>query len=242
MHLIRCARAVLVAIAAALFTLTTATDATAAQAGVWQWWNYPTGDLWNLDTTVTVRATGPTRFFSHQIGFEGNDGGYLGIQDTPNGRIAIFAVWNSPGGATPGPNARCETFGGEGVGWHCLVPFDWSRNVGYRLRIWRVDGRADGSTRWVASVADTRNEQETVIGTLWTRAGQRGLRPGSTVWIEDYGGRDCANEVAASATFSYPTGNDRAVTATRAQADTATCGSHRSSITDNGNATVTLTE
>ncbi|MGY2063466.1 DUF3472 domain-containing protein, partial [Nocardia gipuzkoensis] len=97
----------------------TAAPAQAAQAPVHQWWGYPTASMWNLDTTVTVRTSGPTRFFAHQFGFEGSDGGYLGIQQTPRGRQAIFSVWNSPGAAQAGPGASCETFGGEGVGWHC---------------------------------------------------------------------------------------------------------------------------
>lgn len=213
----------------------------AAQAPVHQWWNHGSGGLWNLDQTVTVNASGPTRFFAHQFGFDGGDGGYLGIQDTPNGRVAIFSVWDSPGDAAPGPGAHCETFGGEGVGWHCMLPYAWQEHVGYRLRVWKTDSRSDGSTKWVASV--TSGGTESVIGYLWTRAGQNGLNGGSASWIEDYGMTtgNCATEVAASAVFSYPTGDNGAVTSTRASSDTHACGSHNSSITDNGDS-VTISE
>ncbi|RJQ76684.1 DUF3472 domain-containing protein [Pseudonocardiaceae bacterium YIM PH 21723] len=221
---------------AAVLAVTCAAPAEAAQAGVWQNWTYPGTGYWNIDTTVTVKATGPTRFFSHQFLFEGGgDGGYLGIQDTPSGKIAIFSIWNSPGDAQPGPGAKCNTFGGEGVGWQCKVPFNWSLNTPYRLRLWQTSSKADGSTQWVASVNDT------VIGTEWSAPGRKNVKT-SLVWIEYYGGGNCANQVAASATFSYPSANNGAVAAGKGNSDTSACGNHRSTITDNGNRTVTLTE
>lgn len=100
--------------------------ANAAQAGVWQYWDYPplSGGYYNADQNVTVARTGTTRFFAHQIWFIGGDAAYIGIQDNPNGTLAIFSVWNSPGNASPGsPGSYCVAFGGEGVGYSCRIPY-----------------------------------------------------------------------------------------------------------------------
>lgn len=217
----------------------------AAQAGVWQWWTYGTTEgLYNIDKFVTIRATGPTRFFAHQLQFMGGDGAYLGLQDTPNGRLAIFSVWNSPGDAVAGRGASCSTFGGEGEGWHCLAPYPWKTGHTYRYRVWQTASKPDGSTQWVAAIDDVGTGKGQQIGYLWTAPNQGLLAPSSVSWIEDYGMESghCATEKPAKAVFFYPTADAAATRATPGLSETSSCGKHKSVITLNNDGTVLLSE
>jgi hypothetical protein len=236
--------AVLAVVAAFVPVVVNAAGASAAVAGVWQYWDYPSlGGTYNTDEYLTVKASGPTRFFAHQVWFNGGDAAYLGLQDTPNGRIAIFSVWNSPGGAVAGSGANCLTFGGEGVGWSCRVPYAWTVGTKYRLRVWATASQANGSTQYIATVQNTATGVDTTIGYLWNAAGQ-GQLSSSVSWIEDYGTTtgSCGTETAASAVFSRPVLNAGAATAATGQSQTSTCGSHSSKITKDRAGNATLTE
>jgi hypothetical protein len=217
----------LLTIIAAIFNL----GANAAFAPVWQYWQWPdsTTGYPSVDQTVTVSATGPTRFFSHQIWFKnGSDAAYMGIQETANGKIGIFSLWNSPGNAKTGSSGSyCLLFDNEGSGWSCRIPYNWIAGRSYRLRMRKIKGKADGSIQYGGFIQDMKTEKETVIGYLWTAPGQ-GLLMGSVSWIEDYGGNNCTLEKPARGTFSKPKMDG--VRASFGQSTTAACGSHVSTI------------
>lgn len=244
----RLRRLTAVALTAAALVAGQALPSSAATAGVWQFWDYPaTGGTYNTDQFLTVTRTAPTRFFAHQIYLQGGDAGYVGLQDTPNGKIAIFSLWNSPtatSNATPGSGAQCVRFSGEGVGWSCRKAYNWSLNVKYRLRIWSTASRSDGSVQWLAAVQNTATGVDTILGSIWSRAGQRQISS-SVSWIENYGTLtgSCATEQPARAVFTLPTLDGGGYRARFGLSETAACGTHRSRITRNTTAgTATLEE
>ncbi|WP_200392748.1 DUF3472 domain-containing protein [Roseibacillus ishigakijimensis] len=81
------------------------------------------------------------------IGFQG---GYLGIQDTNRGKIAIFSLWDKGGGAHnqadvaeedrtqilySNPAAKSSRFGGEGSGAKTMMPFEWELGKTYQCLV-----------------------------------------------------------------------------------------------------------
>ncbi|KAJ1547829.1 hypothetical protein HK405_004837, partial [Cladochytrium tenue] len=183
--------------------------AAASSAGVWQYWSYPStdGGYYNVDQNVTVSQTASTRFFSHQIWFNGGDAAYIGIQNNPNGTLAVFSVWNSLDAISGGPGSYCLPFDGEGVGRSCRIAYPWSVGTTYRLRIWATS-TTDGKSQFVGAVQDTSTGIDTILGYISNAAGQ-GWISSSVSWIEDYylntAGTNCSTENNAQATFSYPT-------------------------------------
>ena len=110
--------------------------------------DFPAGGLHTrLDGTMRVEVNpGETTsyFFAQQFWFADGDGGYMGLQTNgvigseAVGKMLIFSIWEALG-AAPGPDATCQTFGGEGVGYSCRLPFDWQPDVAYRLRLEQTD-------------------------------------------------------------------------------------------------------
>ncbi len=236
-------------IASAILTALTATcvlPAMASQAGVWQYWKspgspsayYSSDGYYNADENVTVYRTGPDRFYAHEFWLENGGGGYLGIQDTDDGPLAMFSIWNATGGAQGSQGSYCLNFSqSDGQGWSCRAKYAWGIGIKYRLRVWKVDSRDDGSVRWVGAVQDTYAQQETVLGYIWAPPKQ-GLITGSVSWIQDYGGRNCDNEEPAVAKFSLPHFNAGTEKADFGESKTSTCGSHNSSITQVGDVAI----
>jgi hypothetical protein len=70
-------------------------------------------------------------------------GGYMGLQSDASGAGNVrFSLWN----ATEAKGEHCRTFGGEGIGYTCMLPIEIDTNKFYRLRLWRT--AADNSGQW----------------------------------------------------------------------------------------------
>ena len=54
-------------------------------------------------------------------------------------KSAIFSVWNGVAGV-PGPSGDtdCGPFGGEGLGYHCFLHFQWQQGVAYKFTFTRI--------------------------------------------------------------------------------------------------------
>ncbi len=105
-------------------------------------------------------------FWAQQFYPDGGNGGYLGLQahglidGAWAGKIAIFSVWDSLS-ATAGPDASCETFGGEGVGWSCRMAFDWQPDTTYTFTL-----TADGAGSVSVDLWDPRAAATHRLGTI----------------------------------------------------------------------------
>ncbi len=221
-----------------LFSLLTlvamGTPAYAAAGGPHEYWTNPSGaGVWNLDQYITISSDQPTNFWSHEFYLQGGDTGYIGLQDTPNGKTAIFSLWNATAGSATSSGFNCQSGTEGGPVWRCMGNYSWKAGVRYRLRLWETASTPNGVT-WVGTVQDTSTGIETVIGYLTSRSGQN-LISYSVNWIENYSlngsanpGVLCNSMQPATGYFEYPTANSGAITFKPNYPSNGVCGSHNS--------------
>jgi len=160
-----------------------------------------------FDWTI-VPETDPTPdgyFWSHQFGLVGGEGGYVGLQTMgadPQGKIAIFSIWEAESSSGPsvfGP------FSGEGCGQTARIPFPWRPGSAYRLSV-----ATTGDGAWAAHAAGDASGEEQLIGRIRVPLAWGGLRDLSIMWTERYAGpmRSCSDLRLSSARFLTPAAND----------------------------------
>jgi hypothetical protein len=139
------------------------------------------------DPGATVHKFWSSTFYLPDENGGADEGGYVGIQDGATrsdgstGKIAIFSIWNATGATPAGAGSRCSTFGGEGVGYHCLLDYDWVAGRTYRLDVYPRDG-------WQAAIVDERTGSTTVIGSIHVPAGIGGMDGTIDDFTEDFSG------------------------------------------------------
>jgi hypothetical protein len=152
----------------------------------WSWAPSSTGYPSFTQRLIVTRDPGPSvmRFWAAQFftSAPGGNGGYVGIQDGAartdgaTGKIAIFSFWGASG-ATPGPGARCQTFGGEGTGYSCHLDDAWAPGHPYLFSVAAV-----GAGEWRGSIQDEATGVTSVIGTIRVPAAWGQL----TNWVHDF--------------------------------------------------------
>lgn len=127
---------------------------------------------------------------------------YFGVQpfgiredNTSHGPLAIFSVWNADF-AVAGPQSLCQRFGGEGVGWKCILDLDTIAGD----NLFKVKRLADGKS-WVATLSQSGGT-ELVIGTI---THTEILEPSALSNVmEHYGSERCGAIPGGYAKFSAP--------------------------------------
>jgi hypothetical protein len=121
-----------------------------ADYAYWQFQG-PGNDFWNVDQEEAIIRKASYTYWAMQFTFTGSgDVGYMGLQTNGNrfdgsvGDTAIFSLWNA--NATRDASGKCGSFGGEGTGRSCRMPFSIKTRVMYRLRVWRLE--ADSGGQW----------------------------------------------------------------------------------------------
>lgn len=199
-------------------------------------WNTSvSGGLWNVDARFKAihRPGNDFPYFYARQGSLTNgtitDTWYMGLQTDaagPNGRIAIFSIWNARESAALDNDAECVTFGNEGSGHSCRLRYNWIPERTYRLRVWRQN---DGW--WLATVYDEVSGRERSIGRIRARAGQGNIGSRIIDFVEYYGGDfpSCAELRPSRVTFFRPTGNNGRVafTAGGTRTGNGVCGQWR---------------
>lgn len=148
---------------------------------------------WDLEPRTDPSPVG--YFWSHQVGFVGGEGAYLGLQTEgaePTGKIAIFSVW----GATDADGPEyVAPFAGEGTGMTVRIRYEWVPGRRERLSI-----RSDGQGWWRADVGGRQ------VGRIRVGPGYGGLAATSIMWTERYAPplRSCAEMGHAEAWFGTP--------------------------------------
>lgn len=190
-----------------------ADDAHIKVNGPYSNWLWPQSNHYNIDEKIAIldHTAGASFFWAHQFGFDGGDGGYLGLQDgsSPNGgKIALYSVWQA--NAASGPN--CGTFSGEGKGYTCRIdPYNWVENRTYRLRVQAAD--VDEYGKWYSAwVQDVSGEDDSYIGRIRVPLAWGGLH-GSSSWTEYFGPAlsSCTALPRSRVLWHYPTADDGAV-------------------------------
>lgn len=181
-------------------------------ANVYAFWTYDS-DAGFRDVTqkVKVRRKAPSTFWSQTWTWLGADhGGYVGLQtdgvrfDGTTGQTAIFSLWNASTAEGPG----CGTFGGEGEGYSCRIPFRIRTTRAYRLRVERGAATEAGQW-WKASVRDLMAKKTHAIGRIRVDAAFRSI--GHPMNFSEYFGPqvECDAVPISVALWSSPVANKR---------------------------------
>ena len=139
---------------------------------VYVFWNYTNRtDITDIQQTLSPLQLQSGTFWAMDWTFTGQTyGGYMGLQTDANGNpnIAIFSVWNATVVGSPGVNAYCLPFGGEGVGESCRLPYSFVKSGDYRLNVDNVgpDPVNSGDYLWSASVTDLGSGVTQTIGVI----------------------------------------------------------------------------
>lgn len=161
----------------------------------------------SLSQTITILETSDNTYWSMSWGWaEISDGGYMGIQedgarqDGSSGDIAIFSIWNSSF-ATPGPDAWCLPFGGEGEGMSCRLAIEVEAGNSYSLQVFPAT--AVGPEWWGVTIVLPGDESK-LIG--YIKAPESNLSASSLTNFTEYFGPKlpCSSVGKASARYGVP--------------------------------------
>jgi hypothetical protein len=140
---------------------------------------------YNQDFFVFPNTQATNYFWADYFGFNSpvDRHGYMGLQNTSSGKIALATVFGTGTSGTAG--APLQT---EGPGWTIRIPFNWQINHYYRMRIWKNAGPTTWGF-WVAEVNSTLTGvvSETLLGYI-TASGASSLNGFSTMFTEYFGG------------------------------------------------------
>jgi hypothetical protein len=149
-------------------------------------------------------------FWAQQFWFENGDGGYLGIQtrgqlNERESKIGIFSIWKALDSKKSNiENSWAGSFGHEGTGFSCKIPFDWRSGIQYRLRLSKMSAynNSDSSNWWSAFI------QEECIGQIQIPDKWGGLGSGDNFFVEYFlPVQNCDKIPYAKATLHKPTRN-----------------------------------
>ncbi|WP_146211077.1 DUF3472 domain-containing protein [Quadrisphaera granulorum] len=205
----------LIAVLTAALLLVGASPAMAYQqhqnAYYYSHWSVNGADVgfWNTDQLVTVNSKAAYTFWAQMWTWTAApDGGYVGLQTNGNrfngttGDTAIFSLWNAT--AASGPS--CGTFGGEGSGMSCRLPYTITTGTAYRLRVWRLDADASGQW-WGAWIKNQSTGKEVYVGSLRV-APQATAMTNVQNFVEYFGpAKACSAVPKSSATWTRPSFN-----------------------------------
>lgn len=189
-------------------------------------------------------------WFHNATGFQ-TAGGYMGSQVMRNAngterRVFIFSCWDSDplagpvarvGWTTPPQslNSKCERFGGEGVGSHCVLDYPTQPGRVYRFRVAFSGSNLTGAI-WTGVVTDTTTGISTIVGTLFyphvaNNIGFGNLGPYTNEFLEYFAGGNCDTAVHVGVGTVGPFFHQRTTSAIQAYPAYGTGDCKRASVT-----------
>ncbi len=138
-------------------------------------------------------------YYSLMTNFQGLDHGmYTGLQTTGNlgnngpgvGNLFIFSSWDATS-AYPAQGATATPFDGEGIGYSIRMPYDWSIDIPYLIKVYRTEKDSKTNTyKWAVSITNQNTQQTTVIGEIPAPVGVPEFIAPSDMFHERYIGED----------------------------------------------------
>jgi len=161
----------------------------------------------NLDQQIWLPKPALASFFTMNWNWTNtpNIGGYMGLQTDAAGEGNVrFSLWN----ATEAKGKQCRTFGGEGIGYTCMLPIKIDTNKFYRLRLWRTAGDSSGQW-WGGWLIEEKDGKliEHAIGQIKVATNQDTFSASSIVNFSEYWGAavsTCAQVPMSIAGFAPP--------------------------------------
>ncbi len=165
----------------------------------------------NIDQKIRIAKTAPgTQWVMTWTWAGDSHGGYLGFNIDEQGKgQALFSLWNAD--QAKGPN--CQTFGGEGEGWSCRMPFEVNPETVYGLRLARTRVEASGVwwSAWIIENAGSDSPTEHFLGEIHVSPQSKFIRGNSINDFSEYFGRvvpEC-RQVPVSLVFIAPPAANR---------------------------------
>lgn len=179
-------------------------------------YNYDMHITWNYDPDTSLMG-----FYSQfAFWFENGVVGYMGLQTDPQGKKAIFSIWDANTHTLSHAMVpSCTRFGHEGTGTSCIIPFEWQAGREYKLRVWKLRDRSDtGKAQWGGWVIDYATGEETLIGVVEVdndgdREGYGNLNGSTVATMENYQASalrqyGCADQPSFQVTWFGPISNN----------------------------------
>jgi hypothetical protein len=176
-------------------SLAVITERTQASTG-WSWSASSGAGHGTIEHDLVIDSVAPEvkYFWSHQASFQNAPAGagvfYFGLQNNGNrvngswGKTAVFSVFGAGIEGTPGSCMVQQSGFDEGYyqgpGTSCRVPYDWSGNTSYRLKVTR--GTTVGANTWWIGIVNG-----TEIGRFKVPSSWGGIRNSSSMWTEFHG-------------------------------------------------------
>jgi len=170
-------RGIRMALAVAMVAVSLVAPAGSASAavngnGTYHTSNFASGSHHSIDFYIAPKTQPQGYFFATQFGWT-NRAGYMGLQNTADGKIAIVTLFGSGvTGTVEGTDPyqlpyKGEVVGPEAPGYTFRVPYNWQPDKFYRLRMWNLNGPTTWGF-WVAEVNSTLETtiSETFLGTM----------------------------------------------------------------------------
>lgn len=217
--------AVLVAVAVWILPALAGAQQQYQDGSVSQSWTLPE-EAWNVDTWLWPSLLSPSVDFTQHFWFNGAGNAYTSLQQDPDGmRQASFSIWDATGAERSViPGADCYAFDG---GRTCTIPYDFSTDRWYRLRIWRLSITSYG-TWWGGWVIDDAGN-ESHIGSILAPLGDD-LITGTLSFSKYFGtsvGYPCGRLPPSTVYFYQPILNNGGSQATISSSDTQQCSAGR---------------
>ncbi|XHS78463.1 DUF3472 domain-containing protein [Burkholderiaceae bacterium UC74_6] len=151
---------------------------------------------WQAFTTEVTPHSFPATTYYEAIGF---NGGYGGVQSNQ----LLFSLWDVDGVSPEvidSGMAQCTTFGGEGTGIKCQVPYKPDVEKTYRFDL-EVAAAAGGKQDYTMYVTDPKDGQRKKIATM--RLPKALAQSGGDGFVEDWGteASSCLDNPVRYATF-----------------------------------------
>lgn len=131
-------------------------------------------------------------FWSIQFSIQNGDQGYMGLQTDvldnnghSVGKGANVAMWGATNATTNGKDSVVRTNTDGALGNGLYMPYEWTANTAYRMRIWQ-DGSDDAGFWWQFWIKNESTGIDTHIGNIYNPL-KNYIANSSVVWTEYYG-------------------------------------------------------
>ena len=196
------------------------------------YYNQPNNGYWNIDQNLWIEQKAPTTFWAIYFDFAGKTyGGYHGLQTTVTGDKALFSIWNATAASpfTGIEGTGCNTFSGEGVGYHCYLPINITPHTVYKLRVWILNSDQYGQW-WGAWVINGTTEN--FVGQIRTNISNTRLKD-SRDFTEYYGSYSYCNQIPRSIVdWQVPSFNNKESTGAYSSNYTQACNNYSNVTTE----------
>lgn len=170
-------------------------------------------------------------YFAAMGGFLGSNNTplYIGLQNhgqTPQGKIAVFSIWDATAAQSP---QYAAPFGGEGVGYSARISYQWVTGETYKFIVKKLEASSSGDW-WGAYIINSAGAS-TFVGKIKAPAGAGNLGRQVATFQERYSGplNSCKAMKLSAVSFTYARSNGDVVSQSRSMTSGPACEGYHGS-------------